>query len=156
MLDVPADVPPVLVALSLVSTALLGVSLAASPAPAPRAAPLADTVDAVAAADTPGVETQSVDAPELRITRHELAVRGSAGTTHSSLAYGPVVPVHSDTSLWRVLRGTPPDDVYDSRLSFANAAVRASARDPVWRHDADRLTVRRVTWGGVDVTLVGA
>ena len=156
MLDVPADVPPVLVALSFVSTALLGVSLAASPAPGPRAAPLADTVDAVAAADTPGVETRQVDARDLRIARHGLAVRGPGGTSHASFAYGPVVPVRADTSLWQALRGTPPGDVYDSQLSFANAAVAASVRDPVWRHDADRLTVRRVTWGGVDVTLVGA
>jgi len=156
MLDAPADVPPILVALSFVSTALLGVSLAATPASAPRAAPLADTVDAVAAADTPGAETRPVDAGALRISRHELAVRGPGGTSYASFAYGPVVPVRVDTPLWRVLRGAPPDDVYDSQLSFANAAVAAAARDPVWRHDVGRLTVRRVTWGGVDVTLVGA
>jgi len=156
MLDVPADVPPLLVALSLASTALLGVVFATSPAPSPREAPLADTVDTVAAADTPGVETRAVDVPQIRIESQELAVSGPGGTSHASFAYGPVVPVHADTPLWRVLRGTPPDEVFESQFAFANAAAAASTRDAQWRRGVDRLTVRGVNWGGVDVTLVGA
>ncbi|MFB6072326.1 MAG: hypothetical protein ABEJ88_05085 [Halobacterium sp.] len=156
MLDAPADVPPLLVALSLASTALLGVALAASPTPAPRAAPLADTVDAVAAADTPGVETRAVRADAVRITRSRIAVRGPRGTAHATFAYAPVVPVRDGTALWRVLRGRPPDDVFETRLGFADAAATAMTREAAWRQQPERLTVRRVTWGGVDVTLVGA
>lgn len=156
MLDAPADVPPVLVALSLVSTTLFGVALAVRPSPAPRAQPLAATVDAVAAADHAGVETRELDADAVRLEEHAIVVRSSGGTAHASLSYGPVVSVHEDTSLWRVLQGTPPDDVFDTPLSFATAAATARERESSWRTNAVRLTVRRVSWGGVDVTLVGA
>lgn len=156
MFDTPADAPPVLVALSLVSTTLAGVAFAASPAPAPRAAPLAGTVDAVAAADTAGLERRSVDADALRLAAHELSTRTGAGTAHAQFAYGPVVPVREDTPLWAVLGGTPPGDRFDDPAAFRAAADRAAAREHRWRRDPERLTVRRVTWRGVDVTLVGA
>jgi len=154
--DTPADAPPVLVALSLVSTALAGVAFAASPTPAPRAAPLAGTVDAVAAADTAGLERRSVDAAALRLTPHELAVRTDSGTAHAQFAYGPVVPVRDDTRLWAVLQGTPPDDRFEGPASLRAAADQAADREHRWRRGPERLTVRRVTWRGVDVTLVGA
>lgn len=156
MLDVPADVPPVLVALSLVSTTLLGVALAGQPTPAPRASLLASTIETVAAADYPGAETRPIRASAIRIEPHELSVRDDGGTSHAAIAYGPIVPVRRDTTLWRVLQGTPPDEAFDDPVAFATATVRARARDAVWRADPTRLTVRRVTWRGVDVTLVGA
>ncbi|SEW07250.1 DUF7283 family protein [Halobacterium jilantaiense] len=156
MFDTPADTPPVLVALSLVSTALAGVAFAASPTPPPRAAPLAGTVDAVAAADTAGVETREVAAEALRLTPNEVAVRSDAGTAHAQFAYGLVVPVREDTRLWAVLHGTPPDDRFADPSALRSAADDATAREHRWRDDPARLTVRRVTWRGVDVTLVGA
>jgi hypothetical protein len=156
MLDVPADAPPVLVALSLVSTALLGVALAGRPTPAPAAAPLAGTVDAVATADYAGVERRQIGASAVRIGPREIATRGPGGTSHATVAYGPVVPVCRGTRLWRVLYGTPPDDAFGGPLDLAAVADEARSRDAAWRHDPERLTVRRVTWRGVDVTLVGA
>jgi hypothetical protein len=156
MLDVPADVPPVLVALSLVSTTLLGVALAGRPTPAPSAAPLAATVDAVATAEYPGPETRRISAAAVRIQPRELSVRGPGGRSHATIAYGPVVPVRRDTALWRVLQGTPPDDAFGGPFDLAAAAEDARERDAVWREGPERLTVRRVTWRGVDVTLVGA
>jgi len=154
--ETPADTPPVLVALSLVSSVLAGVAFAASPTPAPRAAPLAGTVDAVAAADTAGGASREVDADALRLTPHEIAVRSDAGTAHAQFAYGPVVPVREDTELWAVLHGTPPDDRFADPAALRSAADDATAREHRWRDDPARLTVRRVTWRGVDVTLVGA
>jgi hypothetical protein len=156
MFDAPADVPPVLVALSLVSTTLLGVALAVRPSPPPSAQPLAGTVDAVAGSDHAAVETRRIDAAALRLSPHSLAVRGAAGASHATFAYGPVVPVRRDTALWRVLRGTPPDEVFGDPGALENAAADARDRDSVWRRDRAQLTVRRVTWRGVDVTLVGA
>lgn len=156
MFDTFADAPPILVALSLVSTTLFGVALAAQPSPPPRAETLADTVDTVAAADHPGVETRTLDVDRIRISTTEIAVRSNAGTAHARFAYGPVVPVRQDTDLWQVLRGVPPDEVFDSPLALATAAVEAREREPRWRQDRQRLTVRRITWRGVDVTLVGA
>lgn len=156
MLDVPADVPPVLVALSLVSTALLGVALASRPTPAPSAAPLAATVDTVATADYPSTETRRVSAAAVRIQPDEIAARGPGGLSHAAIAYGPVVPVPRDTALWRVLHGTPPDDAFGGPFDLTAAVGDARSRDAAWRRDPERLTVRRVTWRGVDVTLVGA
>ncbi|WP_336034843.1 DUF7283 family protein [Halobacterium yunchengense] len=158
MFDTLADVPPTVVALSLVSTALLGVAFAAQPSPPPRADALAATVDGVAAADAPSVATRRVDADAVRVSTRAVAVREGATTTRSRFAYSEhgVVPVRRGTALWRVLRGVPPDDAFDGPLAFARAAVDARQRDHAWRHDPGRLTVRRVTWRGVDVTLVGA
>jgi hypothetical protein len=154
--DTPADAPPLLVALSLVSTALAGVAFAATPPLAPSAAPLAGTVDAVAAADTVGTEAQRVDAEAVRLTPHEVGVRSAGGTAHAQFTYGPVVPVTEDTRLWRVLHGTPPSAVFDSPTALRAATRHAADREHSWRHGASRLTVRRVAWRGVDVTLVGA
>jgi hypothetical protein len=156
MFDTLADSPPVIVALSLVSTALFGVALAAQPSPPPRADALAETVDTVAAADHPGVETRPLDADAVRITTDEIAVRVDDRSAQSDFAYGPVVPVRQDTALWAVLQGVPPDDAFEGTLAFASAAVEARQRDANWRRDRAQLTVRRVTWRGVDVTLVGA
>ena len=156
MFDTPADTPPILVALSVVSTALAGVAFAASPTPEPRAAPLAGTVDAVAAADTAGAETRQVDADALRVAPHAVAVRTSGSTAHAQFAYGPVVPVREDSRLWAVLHGAPPDHRFDSPTALRVAVDHATDREHRWRHDPARLTVRRVTWRGVDVTLVGA
>lgn len=156
MFDTLADVPPVLVALSIVSTTLLGVAFASQPTVAPRADALAGTVNAVAAADTPGVESRAVHADTVRIATHRISVRDNEGTAHAAYAYGPVVPVRQDTALWRVLHGVPPGAVFDGSIEFANAAVDARQRTARWRQGRDQLTVRRVTWRGVDVTLVGA
>jgi len=156
MFDTLADAPPVVVALSLVSTALFGVALAAQPSPPPRADALAETVDTVAAADYPGVETRALDADAVRITTGDISVRVDGTTAHVDFAYGPVVPVRRDTALWAVLQGVPPDDAFEGTLAFASAAVEARQRDANWRQDRAQLTVRRVTWRGVDVTLVGA
>ncbi|MGB9963916.1 DUF7283 family protein [Halobacterium hubeiense] len=156
MFDTLADVPPLLVALSLVSTTLLGVALAAKPTVAPRAAPLADTVDAVANADRGGFETRAVDADAVRVTSRTIEVRDDADTAREPYTYGPVVPVRRDTTLWRVLRGTPPDALFDDERALARAVADARDRDAAWRRDRSRLFVRRVTWRGVDVTLVGA
>jgi hypothetical protein len=156
MLDVPVDAPPVLVALSLVSTALLGVALAGRQTPAPEAAPLAATADAVATAEYPSVERRQLGVAAVRIEPREITVRGPGGTSYATIAYGPVTPVRRGTALWRVLHGTPPDDAFGGPFDFAAAADDARSRDAAWRYDPERLTVRRVTWRGVDVTLVGA
>lgn len=156
MFDTLADVPPVLVALSLVSTTLLGVALAAKPSAPSRAAPLANTVDTVASAEHASVERRDVDADAIRITSHRLGVRDDGRTTSETFAYGPVVPVRRDTALWRVLRETPPDEVFDDERGFTAAVAEARDRGATWRRDRQQMIVRRVTWRGVDVTLVGA
>ncbi|GAA0282835.1 DUF7283 family protein [Halobacterium noricense] len=156
MFDTLADVPPLLVALSLVSTTLLGVALAAKPTTQPRAAPLASTVDTVASADHASSETRAIDADTIRLTRHAIEVRDGGDTSRETYAYGPVAPVRRDTVLWRVLHGTLPDDVFDDERAFERAVADARDRDAAWRRDRQQLTVRRVTWRGVDVTLAGA
>ncbi len=156
MFDTLADVPPLLVALSLVSTTLLGVAIAAKPTPQARAAPLASTVDTVASADYASAGTRAIDYDAIRLTRHAVEVRDSAGTSREPSAYGPVGPGRRDTVLWRVLHGTPPDDAFGDERVFERAVADARDHDAAWRRDRQQLTVRRVTWRGVDVTLVGA
>jgi hypothetical protein len=154
--DAPADVPPLLVALSLVSATLAGVAVAASPDPAPRVDRLADSVDAVAAADAASTETVRLDADAVRVTERSLVVRTDDETARTEFAYGPVVPVRENTALWRVLAGEPPSTVFDSSTDLRNTATAAAALPARWRRDPAELTARRVTWRGVDVTLVGA
>jgi len=156
MFDTLADVPPLLVALSLASATLLGVALAAKPDVQSRAAPLADTVDAVASADHESAESRDLAVDEVRITPHAIEVRDGADTSRAAYAYGPVVPVRRDTVLWRVLHGASPADTFDDERAFERAVATARDRDAAWRRDRQQLTVRRVTWRGVDVTLVGA
>ena len=43
----------------------------------------------------------------------------------------------------------------DSPAAFEDTTQQARERDPSWRPAPDPLTVRRVSWGGVDATLVG-
>jgi hypothetical protein len=57
--------------------------------------------------------------------------------------------------LRRVLAGVPPNAAFDDPEAFATAAERVRARECEWRPAPDRLTVRRVHYGGKHVTLVG-
>ncbi|MFC7226048.1 hypothetical protein N0B31_01430 [Salinirubellus salinus] len=153
MLSPPVEAWALWVGLTLVSVAMVGV--AAEP---PRAAPadaaaLARTVDGVAASDHAAVAEHPLRAAEIRVRRGRLALRRGDRTARATLRYGPVVPAF-DGPLARVRRGTPPDRVFDSAAAF-RAAVSAARERSAWRPAPERLTARAVSWGGVDVTLVG-
>ena len=153
MLDTTADTWYTWVGLVAASLAVGGVVAGLPAAAPPEVGPVAETVDDVAA--SPYTERESVTVPgrELRLGTRQLALRSEGGTAHASFAR-PVTPVRAGR-LTAVLRGTPPGRVYTTPAAFDAALQAARDREARWQPAPDRLTVRRVSWGGVDATLVG-
>jgi hypothetical protein len=158
MFDAPPDAWYVWVAVSLASVAVAGVATDLPSQPAPDAAAAADTVDAIAGSTYASAAEHPLDADRIRLRPHRLALRTDGETSHATFAFGPVVPVGDDTALVRVARGVPPGRVFSSLTAFEEAieAARARASDAGWRPAADRLVLRHLEWGDVDVTLVDA
>jgi hypothetical protein len=154
MFDPPLETWYAWLGLGLVSLAVAGTGLSLPTAAPPAPAPVADTIDSVAASSNAAVATVSVQATEVRLRPRRVSLRSDGGTAHARLAFGPVVPV-DDGSLRRVLSGTPPDRVFRSPVAFAQRLAAAQSRRHDWRSAPAALTVRRVTWGDVDATLVG-
>lgn len=156
MLDAPLDATLVWLGLAAASAVALGTALQLPAAPPPDAAAVADTVDRVAASPHPSTAAQPVVATAVRVGPDRVSLRSPAGTAHAPLAYGPVTPVRDGSALDAVLHGTPPARAFDSPADFRRAAASALNDTPAWQPVDDHVLVRRVTWRGVDVTLVGA
>lgn len=154
MFDAPLDAWYVWLGLAVASGATFTVATAMPAASPPDTAGAAHTVDATAASEHAAIgEHPLPSADEVRVGRDTLSLRGPGGTVHASFGYGPVTPAHSDDRLRTVLRGTPPDRAFESPGAFDAAATAARESSPRW-YRTDRLTVRRVTWEGVDAVLV--
>lgn len=149
------DTISVWVATGVAAAAFLGVATSFPTVPPPDATGVANTVDRVAAAEHPTTATHEVAADAVWIGERRIALRNDAGTASAAFAYGPVVPVAAGTRLADVLRGTPPATTFDGDTAFRRAIDRARNRTVGWT-SADRVRVRRVSWEGIDVTLVGA
>lgn len=158
MLDIPAEMPVLWVGLAVVAASLVGVAGSLPHRPAPDAVGLANTVDTVAAENDPAVATHPVARSELRLSPHAVTVRyrdGDDDAVHrAEFAFGPVTPVTPDSPLWSVLRGTPPESMFDSPVQFQQAVVAARSDHPTWTNGGS-MTVRGVNWDGYHVTLVG-
>lgn len=154
MLDVPIDAWYVWLGLAAASTGLLGIASAVPSAPPPDGAGAAETVDAVAASEYADVGVHPLShADQVRVGAHGLSLRGEGGTAHAELRYGPVTPART-ARLERVLYGGSPQEAFGSPAAFAAATESVDALEPAWRR-TDTLRVRRITWEGIDVTLVG-
>lgn len=156
MIDVPADVAPVWIALTLVSGAVLGVVLSLPAAPPPDATGVAEAVDAVASASHRAAAEIPLDVEWIAVSTRRVTVRTASGTARGTFLYGPVTPVRPGSPLASVLHGTPPSAVFDSPDAFSRAIERAGDREVVWRAAPTRLSVRRVAYGEVTDVLVGA
>lgn len=155
MFDVPVDAAYVWFGVGVVSLATFGVALGLPSAAPPDAAAAARAVDAVAVGPSGATGTYALKTAErIRLGATRISLDGPGGRTHATFAY-PVTPAVGDERLERVLAGDRPATTFDSSSTFAAAVDAANARDPDWRPAPDRLTVRRVTWGDVNVTLVG-
>lgn len=155
MFDVPLDAWYVWVGLAVASGSMFGVASAIPAAAPPDSTGAAETVDSVAASQYAAVGDHPVpNADAVRLGATSLSLRGPGGTTHAPLRYGPVTPVRGSERLAAVLDGAPPASRFDSPEAFERASTDARADDPRWR-EVDRITVRRVSWEGVDVVLVG-
>lgn len=154
MFDAPLEAWYVWIGLAVAGGAAVGVAGSMPAAPPPDAAGAARTVDGVAASPHAAVGSHPLpNAAAVRVGRDGLALRGPGGTERAPLGYGPVTPAAGD-GLAAVLRGEPPGRAFDSPADFRRAARAARAADPEWRA-TERLLVRRVSWEGVDVVLVG-
>lgn len=152
---IPADVPPIWIALLVVSATVLGVVLALPNAPPPDATRVAQSIDAVAATDHTATATVPMDVEDVRLSIHQIALRSEGGTAHASLHYGPVTPVQRDSDLAAVLHGAPPEAVFDSPEAFRTARDRARATNSTWEPAGTAIDVRRVQYGEVTDVLVG-
>jgi hypothetical protein len=156
VLGTPADAWYVWLGLATVSVALLGTATGLPTAAPPDAGAAARTVDAVASSQYPSTAEHPLDAAAMRLDPAGIALRTEGGTVREPFGYGPVTPVPPDASRLRaILTGDPPERVLDSPAALAARAARNRQADPDWRPAPDQLLVRRVTWEGVDVTLVG-
>lgn len=152
MFGPPADAPALWVGLALVGTLFVGLALQVPRAPAPDANAVAGTVDAAAASQYPTRAAHPTAANEYRAVNRSLALRSDGGTSYATLAYGPVTPALGD--LRAVLAGARPESAFGNSSAFADAAA-AARRNTTWRELDGELSVRKVTWGEVGVTLVG-
>lgn len=154
MFDVPVDAWYLWIGVGTASLVVLGSALGLPARPPPDAAAAAATVDSVAASPYAAVAEHPLSAREIRLRPDGIGLRTDGGAAHARFAYGPVVPVRAGP-LRAVLVGTPPDRRFESPGEFERAIGTAREREPTWEPAPDRLLVRRVTWGGVDGTLVG-
>ena len=156
MFDVPIDAWYLWLGLAAASVAVFGVALALPSAPAPDAAGAADAIDTVAASGHGGTVERPLPGEQVRLGPHRISLRTDGATAHATFVYGPVVPVRDGTLLWEVVRGASPAHLFESPRAFRRAAVAARGEAPAWRESDGTLRARRITWEGVDVTLVDA
>lgn len=153
MFETPVDALYVWVGLALASLAALGLAIQVPTTAPPDAAGLADTVDATAASDYPATAAFPSTAEEARIGPDRVALRNDGGRAAATLV-ADAVPAR-DGRLERVLHGTSPRRVFDSRAAFEAAIADARRAEPRWQPTDGTVVVRRLSWGDLDVTLVG-
>ena len=154
MFDAPVDAWYVWLGVALASSIAFGLAASLPEKPPPDAAGVAATVDAVAASSHQTTASHPLVADAVKLGPHRVALRTDGAVAHATFAYGPVVPVAPGTALWSVLRGTLPNRAFASPAAFRRAVESARDRPESWR-TSEELTVRAVSWEGVDVTLVG-
>ena len=154
MFDAPVETWYLWAGLATVSVVALGLAASLPRTPPPDAQGVAQSVDTVAASDRSAAAVHPSLAEAVRIGPYRIWLRSDGATSDATFAYGPVTPVKRGTLLWDVLHGTPPEEVFDSSAAFRRAAAEARDRKPEWQSRAD-VIARKVSWEGVDVTLVG-
>lgn len=155
MFDVPVDSTYVWFGVGTISLAVFGVAVGLPSAAPPDATAAADAVDAVAVGPPGAVGTYALTtADRFRLGPARIGLENDGGRAHATFTY-PVTPALSDDRLERVLDGERPRSTFESPAAFAGAATTAREHESDWRPAPDRLTIRRVTWRDVHVTLVG-
>lgn len=168
MFDPPIETWYLWAGLALASLTALGLAISLPTTPPPDAASVAESVDSADANAHPTTTVHALSADEIRLGPYRVWLRDGGATSHATFAYGPITPVRRGTTLWDVLQGTPPNRAFSSASAFRRAAVSARERDPEWQsidestnskgesaNSKGELTIRTVSWEGVDVTLVG-
>lgn len=154
MFDVPIDALYVWLGVGLVSLAAFGVVTALPNATAPDATAAARAIDSVAVGPPGSHDSHELAANRLKLGSSRIGLEGPGGKAHATFAY-PVTPAIVDERLSGILVGERPEEVFESQEAFDEAVRAARETDPDWRPAPDRLDVRRISWGDVNVTLVG-
>lgn len=154
MLGTPADAWYSWIGLGIASVVVLGVVVGLPATEPPDPAPVVETIDSVASSPHQPTERIDVTAEEIRLGPYRVGLRGPGGSAHATIAYGPVTPVEGET-LDAVLGGAAPGAVFEGPEAFAEALREARNGSRSWQPAPERLTVRRVSWEGIDATLVG-
>jgi hypothetical protein len=148
--------------LAVVSVATVGVTATLPASPPPDAAGVAHTIETVAGGEYPATAEHGLAADRIRLTPRAISLDGDGGRARAPLHVPRITPVppgegsdSGDGRLRRVLDGVPPDAAFDDSEALAAAAERARTADRGWLPAPERLTVRRVHYGGVHVTPVG-
>ena len=165
MFETHLDATYAWIGLAVVSVAAVGVAAAFPASPPPDADGVARTVDSVANGEYPATAEHGIAADRIRLTDGSVSIRDDRGTARAALDASRITPVvrpetaatnsTTDARLRRVLDGAPPDAAFDDPAAFEAAAERARATEAAWMAAPDHLTVRRVHYGDVRVTLVG-
>lgn len=156
MFDAPADTWYLWLGVATASALGLAVVVALPTTPPPDAARAAATVDSVATSSHDATGHAPLDATAIKLGAHRVSLRNDGGTTHATFVHGSITPAVGDPTLSAVLTGTPPERMFDDPESFRQAAATARNESATWQQADGRLLVRRVSWEGVHVTLVGA
>lgn len=155
MFDAPLEDWYVWVGVAAVSLAVLGVAVSLPSAAPPKAAAVADAIDRVATSPTGSTGVHEIRAEEIKLDRTRVSLRDDGGTAHAEVAFGPVTPAGNDERLEAVLAGERPRDVFESPEHFAVTAKESRTEAGGWRAAPQTLEIRRVSWEGIDVLLVG-
>jgi hypothetical protein len=154
MFDVPMDGLIGWLGLATVSFAVAGVALSLPSTTPPDAGALASSIDQVSTSPHEVATSVRLRADAVRVRSAQVSVRKDGVVTHADLVAGGALWTEDDR-LRGVLAGKAPDAVFEDSVAFGRAIDGAAARPVRWRSVPDPIRVRRVTWGGVDVTIVG-
>lgn len=165
MFEIHLDATYAWLGLAVVSVATAGVAATLPASPPPDADGVARTIDSVADGEYPATAEHGLAADRIRLTTGSVALDDGRGVARAALDAPQITPVRrsrsvsatdpGDDRLRRVLDGAPPNVVFDDPEALAAAAEDARGSAGEWRPAPDRLTVRRVHYGNVRVTLVG-
>lgn len=155
MLGPPIDAWYVWIGVSMVSLAVLGVAVVATPEPPSTATAAAETIEEVAASRAPASATHPIDADRVRVGEYRLVTEGDTVET-ATIDHGRMTPAQRETQLRRVAMGASPTDVFESVQAFADAVEEARETQRLVEPAGDELIVRKVDHGGDDVVLVTA
>ena len=153
MFETHVDTLYLWVGLGTVSVVVLGVVVGLPTTAPPDATEAAATIDEVTTSPSGSIAHRRLIAEEWALDGRAIRLRNDGGTATARLVRA-AVPAQTDR-LQAVVNGERPKAVYDSAGAFRRDTRQARAADNRWRPAPDRLTVRHVAWGGLDVTIVG-
>lgn len=164
----PIDAWYVWVGVVIGSLLVTGIALGLPTEPPPDTDAAVNTIDRVSTSSYDSAGRYEHDADEVKIDTTTVAMRNDGGTEHSSVAFGPLLPLDAVENgtrydrFDRLLDGVEPDVVLTeeemNELPTWKAEIhtRLDSQGAAW-HPADgELRVRHVRIRGTDLLLVDA